>query len=416
MIDQKEVKLNKMQSEAYDLATSKEKRVYISGSAGSGKSFVLGEITKDLQSQGLSIVAAAYSHKAKGVLDKSINTGGTEVPAMGGKKVPAVTIAVLLGYALEDNDGSPATVNVDKGGNLKQVKEPMEADVCIVDEVGTVPKALMEEITSRYKKVIAVGDLYQLEAIGDEQMDMSDYKVVELTENMRQGGKATTLTKKIEIFKNAVKTGEFEQDSLEDDNSFNRVKSLIDLFIQGKIEVIACFTNKTVEAYNNEIQRHKTGGTIPVTGDTLVLQRPVFDINDGGYTNVRHNGDEFIVESTRANGQNDLVIGTEFGERILFSKNQFKDGIFNIWKEKYKYSKENSDAGNKTYSWMQFKSKAIEAKLPYAQTVHKLLGSTYNTVGINGQDISIALNFSKDSYFRLIYVALSRAKDKVYVN
>ena len=50
---------------------------------------------------------------------------------------------------------------------------------------------------------------------------------------------------------------------------------------------------------------------------------------------------------------------------------------------------------------------------PHASTVHKAQGSEFSQVFVDVDDIHIAKSFSEDQYNRLMYVALSRAIDKV---
>jgi len=52
----------------------------------------------------------------------------------------------------------------------------------------------------------------------------------------------------------------------------------------------------------------------------------------------------------------------------------------------------------------------------HAMTVHKSQGSTYGTVLVDTEDLYKAAYFSMATYLKLMYVALSRASEKVITN
>ena len=53
---------------------------------------------------------------------------------------------------------------------------------------------------------------------------------------------------------------------------------------------------------------------------------------------------------------------------------------------------------------------------PYATTVHKSQGSTYETVLLDIKDLGICANSNYNLYLKLLYVALSRASERVFTN
>ncbi len=403
--------LNELQYEAYLVATGSDENVFISGSPGTGKSFSANMIAKKLIKDGKSVIGCAVSNKAKKVLANSFDSDVFD-------NVGMFTVAQVLGYSLNEKDGSPETIHMSKSGELKRVSEGHQADVIIVDEVGMCPNEHLEELKSRCNQVIALGDVYQLKVVDGTEPSMDEFKTVILEENMRQGTKETTLINQIEIFQHAVKTGDLEVSEPVEDETFEAVDSLLPLILDETIDVIGCYTNNVVQQYNDAIQMHKHNTVEPVKGDKLVLQRPMFNVSrDGGYNVLHNNGDIIKVETTYKDEYGYTHITGSFGDRILIDRADFKSGIYNIWNSTYKYKKGESvfSTSRLTYSWMQFKSACIEARLPYAQTIHKLQGSTYNKVGLHIPDISVARYYDQDTFFRLMYVGLSRAKKKVYV-
>ena len=66
------------------------------------------------------------------------------------------------------------------------------------------------------------------------------------------------------------------------------------------------------------------------------------------------------------------------------------------------------------YEYMQEKSKYLDIRSGYATTIHQSQGSTYDTVFLDLADVNARCR-DKELKQRLIYVALTRARDKVYV-
>ena len=72
--------------------------------------------------------------------------------------------------------------------------------------------------------------------------------------------------------------------------------------------------------------------------------------------------------------------------------------------------------GLRTKKWKLFfiiKETFIDVKYIYASTIHKLQGSTYDTVYIDLREIENMKD--KDMMFRLLYVAITRASEHIKV-
>ena len=86
------------------------------------------------------------------------------------------------------------------------------------------------------------------------------------------------------------------------------------------------------------------------------------------------------------------------------------------------WAKQNYDsalARKRSAAWrdfLSFNSTALCLDFAHAMTVHKSQGSTFNTVYVDTNDIHSAASFSFEQYLKLMYVALSRASNKVITN
>jgi hypothetical protein len=80
----------------------------------------------------------------------------------------------------------------------------------------------------------------------------------------------------------------------------------------------------------------------------------------------------------------------------------------------HKQNKNHSESKKVWGQYWNLKKRFVDIKYSYAYTVHKLQGSTYTDVYINVRDIIACVN-DMEMLYRLIYVALTRAKGNVYI-
>jgi hypothetical protein len=415
--------LNNMQLHAYSVCIGNGNKIFITGSPGSGKSYLANTILEELVKVESTIVVATISHKAKKVLSKEFSGIVT-------KGVTSTTVAVVLGLALQSKDGSPETAMLDKNGKMIQASDGLNGSLLVIDEVSMVSAKQLRDLESRFDRVIAFGDQDQLRVINDIDPDLSEYETIELVENMRQENLSSSLTKLIGRCKRAVRMDpRVSNDTIEPDDTLTECDTLLPLLISGEIDVALCYTNSAVKQYNDAVQHALHGCTHPIGGDRLVLNGPMVRLghNNKGetvWTKLRDNGDIMLVNSHYIDEYgfshvvfNISINGTsEDVDRILIDKADMSN-LFHIWQEHYKYKKGESmlSTNRLTYGWQMFKTMCISAYLPYAMSIHKSQGSTYDNVGVNVPDIIIAKNYSLDTYNRLMYVAVSRAKKKVYL-
>ncbi len=96
----------------------------------------------------------------------------------------------------------------------------------------------------------------------------------------------------------------------------------------------------------------------------------------------------------------------------LDSKTRFK----NILDDIAKSAKSEKNYTERTKKWKFFfelKELFVDVKYTYASTIHKLQGSTYETVYIDLSEIENMKD--KDMMFRLLYVAITRASTNIKV-
>jgi exodeoxyribonuclease V alpha subunit len=160
---------NAGQRRALDAAT-RHNMVVISGAAGSGKTFLVGTLTKLYEARGRKVILAAPTGKAAKRLESVVAR-------------EALTLHRLLGYR-----GNKFTHGID---------DPIDADVLIVDEVSMVdvPLAwyLLRAIDFHRTCLVLVGDHHQLPPVGPgnvlrDLIERAPVPAVVLDQVVRQAG------------------------------------------------------------------------------------------------------------------------------------------------------------------------------------------------------------------------------------
>lgn len=398
--------LNTEQREAYEEIKNNdfEGYYYIDGMPGVGKTFLAGVIGRIilLEDPSMSIAAVAPSHKAKQVLSDSL-------------KFNAQTIHSYCGFVMEGSE----SIELDAEGHMKQVREPSECDILIIDETSMVESFLFEEAIKTAPLVIALGDENQLPVINGESSDLDPFQKFELTEQMRQENVNKELYKTILNLRNSIKNNEPIK-KFEYDESFEKVSTkieLAELYLTDKIDVIGCFTNAAVDAYNEYIHYHLYKRKTIEETDTVILQAPLIVTEEVGkqYQSeiVKNNGDLVTINK---------ILLKMTGIRVVSITEVPDEEFFLV--EPSMYNRNNKTGNTFLYDtflnhfdnmkWRIFRDAIMKAKLPYAMTVHKLQGSSYKNIGIDADDI-IKNSRSTESLLRLLYVGTSRAKTKCYL-
>ena len=157
------------------------KNIFLTGLAGSGKSFCVKTIISDAQKAGLHIGITGMTGSA------AILIGG-------------VTIHSFMGIGLAKDTPENLVIKIKKN---KVVYQKLKAiDLLIIDEVSMLSNNLLEKINSIFKiikrsdgpfggvQIVLVGDFFQLKSIEHDYCFMSpcfaSFKKCVLTTNMRQ--------------------------------------------------------------------------------------------------------------------------------------------------------------------------------------------------------------------------------------
>ena len=415
------------------------------GAAGTGKTTVVKEILKILPGR---VCVAAPTHKAKDVIAEMTNKPGLTLHSLLGLR-PNVNIE-----SYNPNNPQYATMAEEKITSF---------DIIIIDECSMVNRALTRELlkkASQYKRrIIFVGDAYQLPPIGEVKSNTFSVKhTAGLFEVVRQKegspNQQLLLDARIDIdkksnileekFKLPMRDVNINEEGNEqgvivtaDNNEF--YQKLISIYNQPEakqnmnfVKTIA-YTNHAVEALNKYIKsRINPHEEVISEGDYLL-----------GYDTVMDNSDKIIVQNSTDYYIHNLYY-TE--EKIMSKMYRFFNVVVNpagktikilhpdsyadfheiiqvfysnaitnrAWRPYYKYLKNFvllKDFFHETMVDKYGRPEKVAKKnidLGYAITTHKSQGSTYDNVAI------IYSNFAKclkpQEKKQLTYVALSRTR------
>lgn len=391
---------------------STEKYMVVQGSAGCGKSFMIGPILRK----------AEEFFKMRGILLKDpLYTGLT--PYLTATTNPAA--AVLSGYA---DKAEIRTIHSFLGltpkknfqtGRLDFVPKKnaviRHGDLIIVDEGSMIDiplKKNMDKLIDDSCKVIIMGDWYQLSAVGETKtvMEQMVCPTVKMNKIMRNSG---IIAQTGQQFRETVDTGIFKpiptghpELQIVDGPTF---QSLVDAaftdpnYSPDKAKVIA-WTNDMVIGYNNHIRAVKGQPVNMQVGETVHTNKPIMTKNYSrtvdSIVNITGAGAPLMHDEYNIPGRYVELDACYTGflpdsqadaKRIIRELSRNKR-----WTEYFDINE----------SW-------LDLRVPYASTVYKAQGNSHDVVFINLADIGQCTIASDVA--RMLYVAISRARKQVYL-
>lgn len=396
-------KLNQQQRLAYNNIISPITTI-VTGSAGTGKTFVLSQAVNELLSQNKKILICSPTHQSLKVIKKAVDITHPNL-------VFKTIASTLVKFPWMDSNSGDTYFS---RGKLSKVLQ--QSDYIFIDEISSVSERDFSLICglSHIKNVNIFGDFAQLLPVKQKQIRLENlsikYSHINLTEQMRNTSDIESLAEenreKISLPKQSSKNIKLlkSEDKLLETFLLNLEKSENPLSM-----CYLAYTNKVVEKISSKISLQKfpylrlssNYNKIAKNGDILeVIKNPSETISDDDF------GFKYKILEVKH-----LETETFFS---LHYVDNYNFGILNQGREKLKsllphikdakYSKIILDQIKYLDSFPTFSS-------PFVLTVHKSQGSTYNEVYINSHDILKSTNKK-----RLMYVAISRAKEKLYLS
>lgn len=417
------------------------KRIILKGSAGVGKTFLVGELVKAIKkdfrintdyNNGV-VFATAPTNKALAVLQRKIDA-----------KVEFKTIHSAFKMRMYTNSKTGVRKFIPTYSKIRGNESDFrKAKACILDECSMVNT----EFVGGYRSIngeseyvqghldmvpnvpiIFVGDSKQLNPVLESISPIwnKDYPTFELIEIIRQGegNPIIDLSRDIDLLY-------FKEPNIIDGKGYlynNDRSTIIETLaeVNGTDEVkYLTYTNDDVDAINIAVRNriYKNPEKIEL-GEILVFNSPLGDI----YTSkeVKVEALEIVTDlipvakyDTKFD-KDDMPINTMDNVKMKFYRvnNSFMivhEQSEQLFKTISKYLENNCNKrGWNWKAYYNFTELFADTKYNHAITVHKSQGSTYNQAIINIENIH--LNRNTEERQRLLYTAITRASDLVILN
>ena len=407
----------------------------IQGKAGTGKTFVVQYIIKELKKKhpGLRIAVAALSRKAVHVL-------ADKTASLGAKTESLYTLA-----------GANPSVGEDRFAIDPEKQRFSKYDVIFIDECSMITPGFQDTI-DQYKMdnpdlaIVFLGDKGQLRGVDTKKsvtkapiFERDTVVKSELNTRIRQGEDSPILSYADPYWE--VSMGNSNQDVNKIDSGFNTVISENGsvIFESGRqvirkaipafkeavysknpnhIKIVAG-KNETVDMYNEAIHNAlfpDAEGQF-TEGDLVIYNQPY-----GGKEGVENSTEGIVTHVSDVK-----VEYTNYGElryrtvqvkvdggtmpTLVLDKNdiQSKNVFSKIVDEAYQYALRLRTKG----AWKHYydtKDRFADLKYAYSITTHKSQGSTYDITVVDGMDIS-SMPWSQQQIAEAMYTAITRSKD-----
>ena len=404
---------------------------YITGYAGTGKSTaLLKQLTTIAGKDKDDTIVLCPTHKAAHRLLPKIPFG-----------IEIKTIHSLLGWIPAINENAEKIEHIDIVAKTDRKIE--EYNTFIIDEGGMMSEEMFMELIAKIEdarsfdtegiKIYVYLDPYQLLPVKGRQIQLDEDFTTKLTTQHRaESPDVVALFTKFVEFLEGTNTKDLK---IEFSDNVKKVSTTeaVQLFDITKDRLLA-YTNEVVGWYNKEISIYNGiqsfAGQYVQLGSSpdLVYVEEVLDKSNIVLSDVItwYLDSELLLQNSKISAKymelefSTLLKldGVEFAKVVINGTTKIVPVVLGIYNA-YSLTKQIKAAAikdKKNYKFIYALNKAYTMDYKFASTVHKAQGSEFDAVFVDVNDIkkSILPNYY-DTYARLMYVALSRAKKRVYI-
>ena len=413
--------LTQDQQEAFDkfvgFLLSNEKEFHLFGSAGCGKTF----LTRHFVNQGLK----DYKRNCKvlGVEPVNYNVAVTATTNKAAEVLRtngfpfAETIFKTFNVKVEENYRTGETY-------LKEIDKYIICDTLIfIDECSMLPKVMKQIIQRRTQKckIVYIGDNYQLAPVKEKPSWNSTPSATTAVLSIPVRNKnSQALINLCDQLRTTVDTQEFKDIQLVpgaikqlDDDGLKQWLMNADF---SKSKVLS-YTNQRAIEYIEWIEKNRFKEPSFLREGQLYVNNRMFESKLGNY----YPEEEVLIHKFEIpyivrdfTGDSGTTYFIKCAHALIGSAQSTNSHMASIaydplqFKSELKRACKNKDW--QVYFYMQ--KDILDLRLPYASTVHKAQGSSYDDVVIDLESFEACKSYSMAS--RLLYVAVSRARSRVF--
>jgi len=405
-------------------AVSPGERHLLTGYAGSGKTWLMWRLTRELQKRGLSVALTAPTHKAVSVLSAKLRAAGIE-------GVTCRTIQSLLSLKPKPHGDRMVFERARKAA-------PVTEDVVVVDECSMVDADLLRHIRRHLPMsfVLFVGDPAQLPPVGEKESQTFETKRrSHLGTIVRQGTDNPVLVAATAIRES--QGGEMDMSWAKSANSpphgifmpGKPVEWLKRAFTSAEFDMdpdtfrYLAWTNKRVAEVNDMVRRWRYGDDIEtpfMPGERALLRAPIvidgnilFSTNEEAkvlsITPVRY------THAVPADGDMRGWKATIPAWKLIMEAADGTQKTVHMPSDVQEYNKAiariTDEAAECRVRWKHlhdFKSSLANLQSIYAMTVHTSQGSTFKNAFVDVADIKRRASSNVLETQQLFYVAATR--------
>ena len=389
----------KIKNEAINWFRNSSSQVFeIDGPAGSGKTYLIHEILKELGLNSNRYLAMAYTGQASIVMrTRGFNTA---------RSIHSSLYEVVEYYDNSNVNNQFGMPFKRKDFRLRNFIDP-NIDLFFIDEGYMVPDYMVKDILSFGKKVIVAGDAHQLPPVGGKPGFLTGYGVHHLTELMRQAENNPIVYIAMRAMNGLpIHSGMYgEQVLVIDDKDF--VPQMI-----GFADCISCGTNRTRDTLNSYI-RQIAGfkGDLPNFGERVICRNNNWNIVQDGIA-LANGLTGTVISQPDVSGYNGKAFTINF-------KPDLADTIFFDVPVNYEYF---SAPFDERQSLKENARKYMIGEMfeyAYASTVHLMQGSEYNN-GIYIEEfmrpqIQNQLNYTACTRFKQNLIYIKKTNKYIYI-
>lgn len=404
---------------------------YITGYAGTGKSTaLLKQLTTIAGKDKDDTIVLCPTHKAAHRLLPKIPFG-----------IEIKTIHSLLGWIPAINENAEKIEHIDIVAKTDRKIE--EYNTFIIDEGGMMSEEMFMELVAKIEdarnfdtdgiKIYVYLDPYQLLPVKGRQIQLDEDFTTKLTTQHRaESPDVVALFTKFVEFLEGTNAKDLKIDFSENVKKVSTTEA-VQLFDITKDRLLA-YTNEVVGWYNKEISIYNgiqsfVGQYVQLgSNPDLVYVEDMIDKSSVVLSDVItwYLDSELLLQNSKVSTKymelefSTLLKldGVEFAKVAINGTTKIVPVVLGIYNA-YSLTKQIKAAAikdKKNYKFIYALNKAYTMDYKFASTVHKAQGSEFDAVFVDVNDIkkSILPNYY-DTYARLMYVALSRAKKRVYI-
>ncbi len=344
------------------------------------------------------------------------------------------------------------TTGEEKYRVVRGKQAPATASLLIVDESSMISHDIYESIletvtTGRVNTVLFIGDPFQLLPVGSNNNENDVFKLekqFQLTQIVRQAENSPIIILATKI-RNMIESQEFtslndllEESESEDIELFdNREEFLEDFYKKDQWykedKIISSFSNKQVDTFNADIRVEfwrERGINNPahflpsdmIRFKSALIENGLFKDNN---RTIYNNNDEVMLNSVELVNHKDT--GLKFWKCSVVGRKQSDfirvidpDSVL-LFNKKLEQMAGIAKSANHHYraqfwkDYYQFKNAFANIQYVFSATIHKLQGSTFDVAYTDFSSLVNNDSLSNDQKYRLAYVAVTRARNKVKI-